>query len=55
MCAGKSNINVHVRLNTNRLWDRLFEVGEWLAQESMKLVYVINLSKPSSYFTYCRI
>jgi len=32
MCAGKSNIDVCVRLNTSRLRDRLFEVGEWLAQ-----------------------
>jgi hypothetical protein len=52
MCAGESNISVHVRLNTNRLRDPLFEVGEWLAQGSMKLLYVINLSKPSGYFTY---
>ena len=57
MCAGKSNINVRVRLNANRTnqRDRLFEVGKWLAQGSGKLLYVINLSKPSGYFTYRRI
>jgi len=54
MCTGKSNISFHIRLNTNRL-HRLFEVDEWLAQESMKLLYVTNLPKLSGYFTYCRI
>jgi len=54
MCAGKSDINDRIRLNTNRL-HRLFEVGEWLAQETMKLLCVINLPKSSGYFTYCRI
>ena len=54
MCTGKSNISFRIRLNTNRL-HRLFEVDEWLAQESMKLLYVTNLPKLSGYFTYCRI
>jgi len=45
---------IYASLNTNRL-HRLFEVGQWLAQESMKLLYVINLPKPIGYFTYCQI
>jgi hypothetical protein len=47
MCAGKNNINVRVDLNINRPRNRLFEVGKWLAQGSMKLLNVITLSKPT--------